>query len=45
VTVALIAPPDLAVSIHGRARVVRERMAADSEYAIVEIAVEEVRTT
>jgi hypothetical protein len=43
VAVALVAPPDLAVSIRGRARVVRARMASDGEYAIVEIDVEEVK--
>ena len=43
VTVALLAPPDLAVSVRGRARVVRERMHSDEHYAVVEIDVEEVK--
>jgi len=43
VTVALVAPPDIAVSIQGRARVARERMNADEHSAILEIDVEEVK--
>ena len=41
--VALVAPPDIAVSIRGRARVVRERMNVDEHSAILEIDVEEVK--
>ena len=43
VMVALVAPSDIAVSIRGRARVVRERMGADEHSAILEIDVEEVK--
>lgn len=43
VTVTLIAPPDMAVSVRGRARVVREQMNADEHYAVVDIDVEEVK--
>lgn len=43
VVVALVAPPDIAVSIRGRARVVREQMNADENAAILEIDVEEVK--
>lgn len=41
--VAVVAPPDIAVSIRGRARVLREQMRADPNSAILEIAVEEVK--
>jgi flavin reductase (DIM6/NTAB) family NADH-FMN oxidoreductase RutF len=43
VTVALVSPPDLAVSVRGRARVVKERMDLDERFAILEIDVEEVK--
>jgi len=43
VMVALVAPPNIAVSIRGRARVVRERMNTDERSAILEIDVEEVK--
>lgn len=43
VAVALAAPPDIAVSIRGRARVARERMNADEHSAILEIDVDEVK--
>ena len=43
VMVALLAPPNIAISIRGRARVVRERMNADESHAIVEIDVEEAK--
>jgi hypothetical protein len=42
-TVALVAPPDIAVSIRGRARVVRERMNVDEHSAVLEIDVAEVK--
>jgi hypothetical protein len=35
--------PDVAVSIRGRARVVREHMAHDADFATLEITVEEVK--
>ena len=41
--VALLAPPNIAVSIRGRARVVKERMDTGEQSAIVEIDVEEVK--
>ena len=43
VMVALLAPPNIAVSIQGWAKVVRERMNTDEHYAIVEIDVKEVK--
>jgi hypothetical protein len=43
VMVALLAPPDIAVSIRGRARVVKERMDVAEYLAVVEIDVEEVK--
>jgi len=43
VAVAVVAPPNIAVSIRGRARVVRERMHVDENDAALEIDVEEVK--
>ena len=43
VMVCLIAPPDLAVSIFGRARTVKEAMEVMASDAVVEIQVEEVK--
>ena len=43
VSVSLIFPPDIAVSIRGRARVVKQRMAHDENFAVLEIDVGEVK--
>jgi uncharacterized pyridoxamine 5'-phosphate oxidase family protein len=43
VMVALVAPPNIAVSVRGRARVVKEQMEHDDRYAIIEIDIEEVK--
>lgn len=43
VTVAVVAPPDIAVTIRGRARVVRERLDVHEHSAALEIDVEEVK--
>ena len=43
VMISLLAPSNIAVSVRGRAKVVRERMNADENYAVVEIDVEEVK--
>jgi len=43
VSVALLAPPDIAVSIRGQARVVKEKMEIAEHLVIVEIGVEEVK--
>ena len=43
VSVALLAPPDIAVSIRGRTRVVKERMDIGEHSVILEIDVEEVK--
>lgn len=43
VSVALLAPPNVAVSIGGRARVVKERMDIGEHFAVLEIDVEEVK--
>ena len=43
VSVAVVAPPDISVSIYGSARVVREKMACAEHYAILEIDVEAVK--
>jgi hypothetical protein len=42
VSVALVSP-DVAVSVRGRARLVRERMQHDADFAILEIDVQEVK--
>ncbi len=43
VMVALLSPPNIAVSVRGHARVVRDPMQADQHYAIVDIDVEQVK--
>jgi CxxC-x17-CxxC domain-containing protein len=43
VMVAFLAPPNIAVSIRGSAKVVREQMTADKNYAIVEVEVQQVK--
>ncbi len=43
VSVALISPPDSAVSVRGKARIVKEQMETDHQYALIEIDVEEVK--
>ena len=43
VMVALLAPPNIAVSIRGRARLVKERLDAAEHLAILEIDVKEVK--
>jgi hypothetical protein len=43
VMIALVSPPDISVSVRGRARVVRERMNHDEDFAILDIDVEEVK--
>ena len=43
VSVALLAPPDIAVSIRGRARVVKEQMEVAEHLVVLEIDVEEVK--
>jgi hypothetical protein len=43
VTVALLSPPDIAVSVRGQARIVKEHMDTDGNFAVLEIDVEEVK--
>jgi hypothetical protein len=43
VSVALISAPDIAVSIHGDARVVEEPFTLDEGYALIEIDIREVK--
>ncbi len=43
VMVALLSPPNIAVSIRGKARVVKERMDTDKHLVVIEIDVEEVK--
>ena len=43
VSVALLAPPNIAVSIRGKARVVREKMDTGEHLAVLEIDVENVK--
>ena len=43
VSVALLAPPNIAVSIRGRARLVKERMDTGEQLAVLEIDIEEVK--
>lgn len=42
-SVAVVAPPDIAVSVCGRARVVREEMETGEHYAVLEIEIEAVK--
>jgi len=44
VSVALLAPPNIAVGIRGRARVVKERMDTSQHLAVLEIDVEEAKS-
>ena len=39
----MISPPDISVSVRGRARVIRERMRQDENFAIIDIDIEEVK--
>jgi hypothetical protein len=43
VSIALVSPPDIAVSIRGRARVVKEQLDHDAHFAILEVDIEEVK--
>jgi len=43
VTVVMISPPDVSVSVRGRARIFKERMEQDEKFAIVDIDIEEVK--
>lgn len=43
VMVTFLAPPNIAVSIRGIAKVVKEQMAADRNYAIIDIEVQQVK--
>ncbi|MBN1459122.1 MAG: pyridoxamine 5'-phosphate oxidase family protein [Armatimonadetes bacterium] len=43
VSVSLLAPPDIAVSVRGRARVIREHMEVNRDSAVIEIDIEEVK--
>jgi hypothetical protein len=43
VTIVMISPPDVSVSVLGRARVVREQMEHDEHFAIIDIDVEQVK--
>ena len=43
VVATLIAPPDIAVSVYGIARLVRERMEYDENYALFDIEIEHVK--
>jgi len=43
IMVAMICPPDIAVSVRGRARVVEEPFSLDQNYALVEIDIDEVK--
>jgi hypothetical protein len=43
VMVALLSPPNLAVSVSGHARVVREKMSTDERFAVIDIDVKEVK--
>lgn len=42
-TIVMISPPDISVSVRGRARVIRERMRHDENFAIIDIDIEEVK--
>ena len=43
VMVTLVSPPNISVSIRGRARLVKERLDHDEHFAILEIDIEEVK--
>jgi uncharacterized pyridoxamine 5'-phosphate oxidase family protein len=43
VTIVLVSPPDMSVSVRGQARLVRERMVHDENFAIVDIDILEVK--
>ncbi|MFX0045716.1 MAG: pyridoxamine 5'-phosphate oxidase family protein [Candidatus Hermodarchaeota archaeon] len=43
VMVALLSPPNLAVSVSGQAHVVREKMSTDERFAVIDIDVDEVK--
>ena len=43
ITVVMICPPDIAVSVRGHARVVEEPFSLDNNYALVEIDIAEVK--
>jgi len=43
VMVAMLAPPNIAVSAYGRARVVKEHMEHDENYALIEIDIQGVK--
>jgi len=43
VVVSLVAPPDIAVSIRGKARIAKERMELVSTDAVIEVGVEDVK--
>ncbi|UCH05185.1 MAG: pyridoxamine 5'-phosphate oxidase family protein [Candidatus Thorarchaeota archaeon] len=43
VMVSLLSPPNLAVGVSGRARVVREKMSTDERFAVIDIDVDEVK--
>ena len=41
--VSMICPPDIAVSVRGRARIVEDPLSIDNNYALIEIDIEEVK--
>ncbi|MBN2230824.1 MAG: pyridoxamine 5'-phosphate oxidase family protein [Candidatus Thorarchaeota archaeon] len=43
VMVAMICPPDLALSARGKARIIEEPFSLDNNYALIEIDIEEVK--
>jgi Pyridoxamine 5'-phosphate oxidase len=43
VTVVMISPPDISASVCGRARVVREHMKHDKDFAVLDIDIEQVK--
>ena len=43
VMVSMISPPDIAVSVRGKARIVKEKMDTDNAFAIFEIDIENVK--
>jgi Pyridoxamine 5'-phosphate oxidase len=43
VTVVMISPPDVSVSVRGRARIVREKMKHDEDFAVLDIDIEQVK--
>lgn len=43
IMIAMVSPPDSAVSVRGKTSVIKDRMDTDNQYALVEVDIEEVK--